>query len=116
MSTLLDEIIAARKAKAIEYEQYLTRIADLSKRVEAGKSEETPVELNTPGKRALWNNLGQNRALALKIDTTVREVRPDGWRGVSPRERTIKAALYDILHDEVEVERIFIVLKAQKEY
>jgi type I restriction enzyme R subunit len=116
MSTLLDEIIAARKAKAIEYEQYLKRIAELSKRVEAGQSEETPEKLNTPGKRALWNNLSQDEALALKIDTAVREVRPDGWRGVTPRERTIKAALYDILHDEAEVERIFLVLRAQKEY
>ena len=32
MSALLDEIIAARKAKAIEYEEYLKRIADLAKR------------------------------------------------------------------------------------
>ena len=47
---------------------------------------------------------------------SVREVRPDGWRGVSPREKTVKAALYDILKDEAEVERIFLVIKAQREY
>jgi type I restriction enzyme, R subunit len=57
MSTLLDEIIAARKAKAIEYEEYLKRIADLTKKVEAGHSDETPKQLDTPGKRALYNNL-----------------------------------------------------------
>jgi type I restriction enzyme R subunit len=116
MSALLDEIIVARRAKAIEYEQYLKRIAELSKKVEAGQIEETPGTLNTPGKRALWNNVGQNEALALKIDTAVREVRPDGWRGVPPRERTIKAALYNILQDVAEVERIFLVIKAQGEY
>jgi type I restriction enzyme R subunit len=116
MSTLLDEIIAARKSKAIEYEQYLKRIAELSKKVQAGQSEDTPERLNTPGKRALWNNLGQDEALALKIDTAVREVRPDGWRGVPPREQTIKATLYDLLRDVAEVERIFLVIKAQREY
>ena len=116
MSTLLDEIIAARKTKAIAYEQYLKRIGELSKKVQAGQSEETPEKLNTPGKRALWNNLGQNEALALTVDTSVRQVRPDSWRGVPPREQTIKAALYDILHDEAEVERIFLVIKAQREY
>jgi len=116
MSTLLDEIIAARKTKAIAYEQYLKRIGELSKKVQAGQSEETPEKLDTPGKRALWNNLGQNEALALKVDTSVRQVRPDSWRGVSPREQTIKAALYDILHDEAEVERIFLVIKTQREY
>jgi type I restriction enzyme, R subunit len=116
MSTLLDEIIALRKSKAVEYEQYLKRIAELSVKVQAGQSEETPEQLNTPGKRALWNNLGQNQGLALKIDSAVREVRPDGWRGVPPREQTIKAAIYGILHDEAEVERIFLIIKAQREY
>jgi len=116
MSTLLDEIIAARKTKAIAYEQYLKRIGELSKKVQAGQSEETPEQLNTPGKRALWNNLGQNETLALKVDATVRQVRPDSWRGVPPREQTIKAALYDLLHDEAEVERVFLVIKAQREY
>ena len=57
MSALLDEIIAARKAKAIEYEEYLKRIAELAKKVEAGQAEDTPEALDTPGKRALYNNL-----------------------------------------------------------
>jgi type I restriction enzyme R subunit len=77
MSALLDEIIAARKAKAIEYEEYLKRIAELAKRVEAGQGEETPKALNTPGKRALYNNLNQNEELALRIDEAVKKTRPD---------------------------------------
>ena len=113
MSALLDEIIAARKAKAIEYEEYLKRIAELAKKVEAGKAEEHAEKLDTPGKRALWNNLGQDEALALKIDATVKKVRPDGWRGVQAREQVIKAALYGILQDVVEVERIFLIIQAQ---
>ena len=116
MSALLDEIIASRKAKAIEYEEYLKRIAELSNRVVAGHAADTSSALDTPGKRALWNNLGQNEALALQIDAVVRNVRPDGWRGVSPRERTIKKALYDVLQDVTEVERIFLVIVAQREY
>jgi len=43
-------------------------------------------------------------------------VRPDGWRGVEPRERAIKQALFGILRDVAEVERIFLIIKAQKEY
>src|ERR1019366_5687457 len=42
MSALLDEIIAARKAKAIEYEEYLKRIADLATRVAAGHEDDIP--------------------------------------------------------------------------
>jgi type I restriction enzyme, R subunit len=116
MSTLLDEIIAARKAKAIEYEEYLKRIADLAKKVQVGIGDDTPEKLDTPAKRALWNNLSQNEALALKIDATVRQVRPDSWRGVRSREQVIKAALYGVLRDVSEVERIFLIIKAQTEY
>jgi type I restriction enzyme R subunit len=116
MSALLHEIIAARKAKAIEYEEYLNRIAELAKRVEAGQAEDTPEQLNTPGRRALYNNLGKNEEVAIRIDETVKQIRPDGWRGVQAREQVIKAALYGILQDEGEVERIFLIIKEQREY
>ncbi len=120
MSALLDEIIAARKAKAIEYEEYLKRIAELAKRVESGLAEETPEQLDTPGKRALYNNLNQNAELAIKIDEVVKQTRPDGWRGVHTREQVIKAAIHQVLkgkgflHDEAEVERIFLIIFRHK--
>src|SRR4029450_689346 len=61
MSALLDEIIAARKAKAIEYEDYLQCIAALAKQVEAGQADDTPEVLkNSPALRALYNNLKQH--------------------------------------------------------
>ncbi len=65
MSALLDEIIAARKAKAIEYEEYLKRIAELAKKVEAGQAEDTPEQLkHSPALRALYNNLKTDGASA----------------------------------------------------
>src|SRR5207249_5704601 len=55
MSKLLEEIIDLRKAKAIEYEEYLKRIAELAKRVEAGYTDDTPQELKrSAGLRALY--------------------------------------------------------------
>jgi type I restriction enzyme R subunit len=116
MSALLDEIIKARKAKAIEYEEYLQRIAALAKRIEAGQADDTPKALDTPGKRALFNNLGHDEDLALRIDEAVRRTRPDGWRGIQAREQVIKAGLYAVLGDIAEVERIFVIIKAQTEY
>lgn len=139
MSSLLDEIIAARKTKAVEYEQYLKRIAELAKKVETGQAEDAPEQLNTPGRRALYNNLRQGAAgsaistdesyvpygnaatdgvlaLAIKIDETIKRTRPDGWRGVQSREQVIRGALYEVLQDAQEVERIFLIIKQQKEY
>ena len=116
MSKLLDEIIAARKAKALEYEGYLNQIAQLVKRMDAGKAEGTPDSLDTPGKRALYNNLGRDEGLALRVDGAVKTARPDGWRGVQAREQAIKAALYGVLGDKAEVERVFLIVKAQAEF
>ncbi|MEO1564088.1 MAG: HsdR family type I site-specific deoxyribonuclease [Pseudomonadota bacterium] len=116
LSALLDEIIADRKAKAIEYEDYLKSIADLAARVQAGQSPDTPDALDTPGKRALYSNLEENEQMALKIDGIVKAKSPDGWRGVQAREQVVKRALYDVLQDIDEVERVFVIIKAQKEY
>jgi type I restriction enzyme R subunit len=54
--------------------------------------------------------------LALMLDTAVRSARPDGWRGVHAKEQVIKAALYGVLRDHAEVERLFLIVKAQGEY
>ncbi|MDP1771594.1 MAG: HsdR family type I site-specific deoxyribonuclease [Methylobacter sp.] len=132
MSALLDEIIATRKAKAIEYEEYLKRIAELAKTVEGGRAEDAPEQLNTPGRRALYDNLWFGMAepsavygrakkdevleLAVRIDETVRQVRPDDWRGVQAKEQIIKAALYGILQDATKVERIFPIITQHREY
>lgn len=116
MSALLTEILADLKAKRISYEEFLKQIAEVAKSVQKGTSDETPERLNTPGKRALYNNLGNNEDLALKIDEAVKRERPDGWRGVQAREQVIKAAMWEILKDVDEVERIFMIVRAQREY
>lgn len=131
MSQLLAQIIADLKAKRLDYATYLQRIADLAKQVQSGKADDTPSELNTPGLRAIYNNLAATPAgpeqgagsdqtrlnLALLIHDTVRRVRPDDWRGVNARELQIKSALSPLLNDdEGEVERIFTIIRQQGEY
>ena len=116
MSALLNEIIANRKAKAIEYSDYLKQMAALAKQVIAPENDTQPDTLNTSGKRAIYNNVGENEALALAIDKKINDVKPHGWRGVASRESIIQKALYDILGDVAEVERIFNIVKQQVEY
>jgi len=156
MSALLDEIIAARKQKALAYADYLKQIAQLARQVEAGHNDDTPAALQaSPALRALYNNLQSGRmnlgevgidepgmvgedtritaeshapyqianavddsalVLSQRIDEAVRAAKHDDWRGIPTRERAIKQELYSILQDENEVERIFLIIKAQSEY
>jgi type I restriction enzyme R subunit len=78
--------------------------------------DDVPKVLDTPGRRALYSNLGEDEALALQIDEAVKTTRPDGWRGIQPREQVIKKALHDVFGDSDEVERIFLIITAQPEY
>jgi len=116
MSKLLNSIIQERRAQAIEYEEYLRKIAALVNTVTAGKTVDVPAQLRTAAQRALYNNLGKNESLALGIHETILKVKPDGWKGIEPKERVIMAALYNILKDKQEVERIFEIIKQQAEY
>ena len=132
MSAQLQELIELRKARAIEYEEYLKRVAELARLVQAGQADDTPPTLNTPGKRALYNNIlkgwsqgahlaadpgfGDPLAMALKIDERVKAVRPDDWRGHQAKERIIQGALFALLQNEAAVDRIFQIIKAQSEY
>jgi type I restriction enzyme, R subunit len=141
MSMLLEEIIADLKAKRLDYEKYLKRIADLARQVQSGHEDGTPEALRkSPGLRALYNNLqvlgdpeyadavreesasygsGADRrlSLALAIDEAVRRVRSDDWRGHQARENEIKRALLPLLYNDAnEVERMFVIIKQQSEY
>lgn len=117
MSALLNEVLADLKALRIDYEEFLRRMAQLAKQVQAGKGEDVPQRLDTAGKRALYNNLNQNEELALKIDAVVQRTRPNAFRGNQAKENVIKAAMLPLLgNDRTEVERIFLIIKAQPEY
>lgn len=138
MSSLLAEIIRDRKQKAVEYAEYLKRIAELVKDVTRGKGSDVPVSLSSPAKVAFFNYLmspqvksGQaaepgpelaglkrkeSEALALKLDATIRQVKPDNFRGNAPKERVIKAALFGVLQDEEKVQQVFTLMSAQDEY
>ena len=141
MSALLREILADLKAGRISYEEFLKRVAEkVIQPLHAGKSDDTPAKLNTPGKRALYSNLKKPQPaadpvgcvtegagtyqvdgdpvleLALRIDEAVKKSRPNGWRGFHAKEQVIKGALFNLLQDAAEVERIFLIIRAQSEY
>ncbi|MBK6617586.1 MAG: HsdR family type I site-specific deoxyribonuclease [Nitrosomonas sp.] len=116
MSTLLDEIIKQRKQNALDYQEYLQKIADLAKQVMAGQADDAPKSLDTRAKRVLYGNLGEDEALALQINDAVRDSKQDGWRDNQAKENQIKRAIFEIVNDVEEVERIFVIVKQQSDY
>jgi type I restriction enzyme R subunit len=59
MSELLSEIIKQRKAKALEYQEYLERIAELIKEVNSGGQSWSPSRIGYPGKTSALSQPGR---------------------------------------------------------
>ncbi|MBR7799148.1 type I restriction endonuclease subunit R [Undibacterium fentianense] len=116
MSKLLDEIIKQRKQGALDYEDYLNNIAELAKKVAQGYAPTTPPALNTQGKRAIYNNLGQDEGIALAVHQVMADYAPDNWKDNRAKEQIVKGKLYEVLGDVEKVEAIFPILKQQHEY
>ncbi|MEH1984618.1 type I restriction endonuclease subunit R [Nostoc sp.] len=117
MSTLLDELIQARKTASQNYKAYLQRIVELSKQVaQPSRSSQYPQSLNSAAKRALYDNLNQDEALSLAIDDAIRKTKKDGWRGNIMKEREVKNAIKKYLDSPEDCDRIFEIVKSQSEY
>ncbi len=117
MSHLLDTLVRERRAQALEYEEYLKRVVRLTEQVQNPASGTTyPSALDTSAKRALYDNLGNDESLALKLDAVIRRTKKDNWRGNIVKEREILYAIHQIVEDTDEVERIFELVKNQREY
>ncbi len=112
----MSEIIRERKANAVSYEEYLKKIAELAKRVTNLTRDDLPAGIKTNAQRALYHNLGNNEESAILVDAAIYSSRRADWRGNIPSENLIKQAIYKVLKDKAEVERIFPIIKKQNEY
>ena len=137
MSELLDALINQRKQEAIDYKAYLEKVVALTKRVSQPESERYPLAINSPVRRALYDNLKHVPGLedlmrvpgkvaeppadaaetaALAVDDAVRAVKKADWRGNRFKEREVRRAIKDVLRDEALVDKVFEIVKAQHVY
>lgn len=117
MSELLDALIAQRKQQAIDYEKYLTEIVALTKKAKDPSAGATyPPAINTAAKRALYDNLGKDEALAAAIDAEIRKVKKDDWRGNKFKEKEVRNAIRGQLSEPEQADYVFDLVRNQREY
>jgi type I restriction enzyme R subunit len=119
MSALLEALIQARRQEALGYQAYLARIVELTRKVCRPETQAAyPRAIDTPARRALFDNLGRDQKLAIQVDTAVREVKKADWRGHRVKEREVRQALARALGgaDEAKVNAIFDLAVNQREY
>jgi type I restriction enzyme R subunit len=121
MSVLLDELIKLRKEATLEYEKYLQEIIALSGKIKKpNTTTEYPASLNTTAKRALYDNLGKNEALANALDHKILTTKKDGWRDNKIKTREVQYAIQEVLETyqvkESDAEYILELVKNQRDY
>ena len=117
MSELLQEIVDDLKAKRVDYEEFLKKMAELAKQVKQGADSDTPDTLDTPGRKAIYDNFGQDEKTTLLIDEAIREKAPDGWRGNKSRTNRLAQALMPFCQDDpTVVQKLIDVISQHQEY
>jgi len=116
MSELLDKLIEQRKLDAIEYQAYLAEIIELAKQVAQPNATSYPESLNSAAKRALYDNLSHNEALAMAIHNTVMLTKKDDWRNNAGKTKEVRRAIKDVLPDKTLLDAVFSLVQNQHEY
>jgi len=121
MSVLLEELVRMRKEDALRYEDLLKKYEELAKKLYPHTSDQYPKSVNTSAKRALYDNLNKNEELADELYRIINTDRPDGWVGVTIKERMVRNAIREPLErygitDEKEIARIMELIANQQEF
>jgi type I restriction enzyme R subunit len=119
MSVLLDELIKQRRQKAIDYQEYLERIRELSSKVIRPEQANSsyPTSMDTQAKRAFYDNFGKDEVLATKIDSAIRYTKKADWVGDRFKEREIANAVREeIAGYQIDIPNVMELAKAQKDY
>ncbi|WP_254510289.1 type I restriction endonuclease subunit R [Anatilimnocola floriformis] len=117
MSELLDALILQRKKEALDYKVYLAKVVDLTKQVKRPVRSTYPGTINSAARQALFDNLGRNEQLAIQVDTAIRSVKKDDWRGMRAKRIEVRNAIKAVLgDDDGVVDAIYKIAESQRDY
>jgi type I restriction enzyme R subunit len=116
LSTLLSDLVDQRRQNAIEYSMYLDQIAELARLAKQGHDHTYPEKIETPGQRALYDNLDQDADRAARVDRIIRENALDGFRENAMKQRQLKRALAEEISDPHEIDRVIEIVTQHAEY
>lgn len=95
LSEKLEKILEEMRLKKIDYKHTLRKIIEFLQMMKSDKGS-YPAAINTPGKKALFDNLGQDEDLALRTHTAIKENAEQGFRGSKQRQKKLRRALEDV--------------------
>ena len=114
MSQLLYELIEQRKKSSIAYREYLKKAALLIKKVNSGKSDDTPLSISSIGMRAIYNYLNKDEEQTLACEVAIQNSKKDGFRENIQKQNEIQEAIYSVLKNEEQTIEIYRIVENNK--
>lgn len=118
MSALLKELVEQRKNDVLNYEEYLQKIVELTRKVHRPETDsQYPDSVRgSAAMRAFFDYLNGDAEIAKKVHEVVIGSRQDGFRGNTVKERKIWRAIKAVLHDESKADDLLKIVKNQGEF
>lgn len=110
MSELLMNIIEEQKQDKIKYKEYLQKITEIAKQMQAGVGEYPP-SINVKPLKALYDNLNKDEKLALQLDKELRKNIPADYKSHLMKIRKVKQIIQNTLQCDKETrDRIYSIV------
>ena len=122
MSDLLNHLIQEQKDDKIQYKELIERLIEKLKEARSTTRARYPKSIDTKGKQALYDNLGDDEELTLLVHRTIKANARDGFRDIDGsgvrKMRALRKAIEAVLGDVApeRVDDIMQLVVAQKEY
>lgn len=121
ISDLLNQLLQAQKEGKMQYKELIEQLIEKIREVRSDTKLKYPKAINTKGKRALYDNLGRDEALAVMVHNAVKQNARDGFRDTSgggmkmkALRQAVKRVLPDVSVDKLE--EIMQIIIVQSEY
>ena len=118
LSQILDELIEQRKKGALDYEKYLKEVINLAKQLQTKNTNNIyPPEINSDGKRAIYDNFSQDIDWIARLDETIKTYKSDGYIGNKMKERELMRTIKPLSDEKgVDIDKLFELIKLQEDY
>ena len=122
MSELLNQLLQEQKDGKLQYKELINKLIDKLKEARSTVKAKYPASIDTKGKQSLYDNLGNDEALTLRVHDTIKANARDGFRDMDgsgmKKMRALRRAVEGVLQgfEADKIDDIMQIIVAQKEY
>lgn len=122
MSELLNQLLQEQKDGKLQYKELIGKLIDKLKEARSTVKAKYPASIDTKGKQSLYDNLGNDEALTLRVHDTIKANARDGFRDMDgsgmKKMKALRRAVEGVLQgfEADKLDDIMQIIVAQKEY